>query len=225
MHSKNKIIILGGHGDGEVAAQVIFDAEKSGQLIELVGFLNDSMTSKETIFNLPVLGVLDSWKKLDDSFFFLPVIQKIKKMPSRHQRITNLKIPLDRMATVIHPTACIASNVTVGRGTLITSHVTVQPGAKIGNFVSIRAGANLGHDTIVEDFCYIGPNATMCGRSELGQGASLGPNAVILDRIRVEDYSIVGIGSAVTKNFISFNILSGNPARKLRSYRDMDIHP
>lgn len=217
-----KIIILGGRGDGEVVAQVALDVKSAGKQIEIAGFLNDGIRKGEQIFNYPVLGTLDSWKMLDESFLFIPAIQKIKKMPSRFQRIIKLGIPPHRWATLIHPTACVADNVTIGRGTVIMSHVTAQPGTRIGNFVSIRAGANLGHDTLLENFSYVGPNATMCGRSELGQGASLGPNAVLLDGVRVEQFCIIGIGSAVTKPYPPYNILLGNPASPLRTYTDND---
>ena len=218
-----EIIILGGGGDASVISQIINDIDRSGGAEKKnVGILDDSLPKGSSFLKLPVLGVLDCWPELSQNYFFIPALQKIKKMPSRSQRILGLRIPESRWTNAIHPSACVADDVPVGFGTTIASHVTVNPGARIGNFVSIRAGANIGHDAVVEDFSYIGPNATMNGFSRLGYGSSLGPNSVILENVTVSEFCVIGIGSAVTKAFPAYSILTGNPCQLFRKYRDHD---
>jgi acetyltransferase EpsM len=126
-----------------------------------------------------------------------------------------LAIPDNRLATIIHTTACVARNVSIGPGCFIASNVTVQPGAKIDRCVSIRAGANVGHDAELRDFAYMGPNSTLCGRAVLEEGAHLAGNAAVMEDRRVGRYAIVGLASAVLKNVDEFATVLGNPARQL----------
>jgi len=208
-------VILGGGGDGIVAAQAVRDLASAKADIDLIGFLDDSLDKGTLIEGIPVLGVIDAWRELSEEVFFLPALHKVKKMVQRAKRIVALEIPENRWTTLIHPTACVADGIHIGIGSFVASYVTIQPGAHIGNFVSIRAGANIGHHARIHDFGYVGPNATLSGHVSVEKGAHLGPNAVVLDGLNIGRYAVVGIGSAVTKNVSEFTVCMGNPARKI----------
>ena len=61
-----KVAILGGHGDGLVAAQIIRDLQQQGQKFSLAGFLNDGTPEGSSIAGYPVLGKTNQWRKLPD---------------------------------------------------------------------------------------------------------------------------------------------------------------
>lgn len=212
-----KVVIIGAAGDGAVLAQTIRDIARSDPNVELLGFLDDSKAEGTLFCNAPIMGPLLSWQYLDESVQFIPALHKVKQMYSRKKLIEKLGIPDNRWATIIHPNTVIADDVEVGLGVFIASFVTVQPGAKIHNFVSVRAGANIGHDSNVGDYCYIGPNATLCGHSEMACGAHLGPNAVVTDGLRLHEFSVIAASSLVTKTVHAFDVVLGNPARKVSS--------
>jgi acetyltransferase EpsM len=214
---KTRLVILGGPGDGDVVAEALHHAEAAGGDLTLHGFLNDALEPGSLVAGAPVLGRFEDWVSLPDDIRFIPVVHKVLETPRRVARIRSLNLPDDRLASVIHPTACIARDVTIGPGSFIASHVTIQPGARLGKVVTIRAGASIGHDAEIGDFVYVGPNATLCGRAILEEGAHMGPNSVLLDRRIVGAYCLVGIGAAVMKNFPPFSVLSGNPARRTSS--------
>lgn len=173
--ARRRLVVLGGPGDGLVVAEAIHQAAAAGQAIELVGFLNDALPSGSVLQNVPVLGRFEDWRLLDSDMLFCPAVQKVKDMPARVDRIESLGIPDERWGTIIHPRAVVASDVEVGVGAFVASCVTVQPGSRIGRFASVRAGAVLGHHSVVDDHGYVGPNATMCGRTVVSYGAHLGP--------------------------------------------------
>jgi acetyltransferase EpsM len=204
---------MGGQGDGLVVAQAVRDLAAAGGSVALAGFLDDALVRNTIVAGVPVLGILDEWRALPADFVFYPALHKVKQMPGRSKRIRDLAIPEARWATVVHPTACIASDVKIGHGTFIASYTTLQPGARVGCFASIRAGANVGHDAVVEDFAYMGPNATLSGRAILREGAHLGPNAAVVDGMTVGRFAVVGLCSAVTKNVDDFSVCIGVPAR------------
>jgi acetyltransferase EpsM len=215
--SAKRIVIIGGPGDGVVVAQTVRDLAKAGREVSLFGFLNDRLERGEHVFGAPVLGTLQTWQQLPQDVCFVPALHKVCEMVSRAKLILGLGIPDHRWASVVHPTACVADDISIGCGSFIASHVTIQPGAGVGKFVSVRAGANIGHDALVADFAYIGPNATLSGRARLEEGAHLAPNAAVMDAVVVGKYSVVGLGSAVMKNVEEFSVYLGNPARRLRT--------
>jgi acetyltransferase EpsM len=210
-----RLIILGGLGDGLVMAEALRQASAAGQPVSLVGFLNDALPRGHLLDGMPVLGRLDDWRELDDDILFVPAIQKVREMPFRVRRLEELNIPDERWGTVRHPLSAIASDVEIGSGSFVASFVTVQPGARIGRFVGLRAGANIGHNAVVEDHAYVGPNATICGNAVLRRAGHLGPNAVILDKKVVGSFAVVGIAAAVTKDVEDFAVVMGNPARRV----------
>jgi acetyltransferase EpsM len=200
-------------------AQVIRDLARAGEDIDLVGFLNDRLAKRELVCGAPVLGALRDWRELPEDLSFVPALHKVGEMHKRAELIAGLGVPEQRWATVVHPSACVADDAVIGYGSFVASYVTVQPGVRLGRFVSVRAGANLGHDAVVEDFGYVGPNATLSGRARLAEGAHLAPNAAVLDKVVVGRYAVVGLGAAVMKNVEEFAVYVGNPARKLRSLK------
>jgi acetyltransferase EpsM len=222
---KRRIVVLGGPGDGLVVAEAVHQAVSAGEAVELVGFLNDVLPVGEILQGVPVLGRFEDWGKLDDDIEFCPAVQKVKDMQARVTRIESLGIPEERWGTVIHPRAVVASDVKIGAGAFIASCATVQPESRIGRFASLRAGAMLGHHCVVKDHGYVGPNATMCGRSTVEFGAHLGPGAVLLERMTLGAFSVAGIAAAVTKDVPDYWVVFGNPAIRVGTIRPVRNAP
>jgi sugar O-acyltransferase (sialic acid O-acetyltransferase NeuD family) len=210
-----RIVVLGGPGDGLSVAEAVHCAAAAGQRVVLAGFLNDALARGEKLQGVPVLGRLDDWRELDDDIQFVPAIQKVKDMPRRVQRVERLAIPDERWGIVIHPAAVVSSDVEIGIGSFVLSCATIQPAARIGRFAGVRAGAMLGHHCVIGDHTYVGPNATMCGRSVLHDAAHLGPGAVLMDSRVMGRYSLAGISAAITRDVPEYEIVFGNPARRV----------
>lgn len=211
-----EVAILGGHGDGLVAAQILRDMQRAGSPVRLVGFLNDAVPVGGDIAGIPVLETTANWSKLEYAVSFHVCLHKVGKMTERVALTEAFAIPEERLVTLIHPSACIAEGVSVGAGSLVASHVTCQPGATIGRHVSVRAGASLGHDVRLDSFSYVGPNATLCGRARLGQGSHAGPNSVVTDGVVLGAYSVLGAGAVALRDTDEKSVWLGNPARKVR---------
>jgi hypothetical protein len=79
-----------------------------------------------------------------------------------------------REATIIDPSAVVASSATIGPGTYVNSGVTIGGAARIGAFVFINRSASIGHHVDIADFASVGPGAIICGSVRLGRGAVAG---------------------------------------------------
>ena len=209
-----RVVILGGVGDGLVAAQVIRDMQKAGMDVELVGFLNDHAEVGDSIDHYPVLGKTAEWRNLPQDVLFHCCLLSVGKMRPRAALIKELAIPDERLFSLIHPTACIADDVVIGSGALICSYVTCQPGAQIGRLGSIRAGANIGHDVKLADYVYVGPNSTLCGYATVAEGAYIAPNSVVRERLQLGEYSVLAAGAVAFKDIEANATWIGNPARR-----------
>ncbi|MDZ7646829.1 MAG: acetyltransferase [Cytophagales bacterium] len=118
--------------------------------------------------------------------------------------------------SVIHPTATIAKNATIGRGVQIMAGAIIQPEVKIGDQCIINTNASVDHEDILEDGVEIGPGATLCGNVHIEVNGWIAAGAVILPRLKIGHDSIVGAGSLITKDVLSGLVVYGSPAKEIR---------
>ena len=70
------------------------------------------------------------------------------------------------------------------------------------------------------------PGAVIGGNAFLGNYVTIGINATILPKIRIEDGAFIGAGAVVTKNVKKNQIVAGNPAKFIRNIKHkLDIYP
>ena len=104
-------------------------------------------------------------------------------------------------------------NSEIGCGSQILHRAVVQVGTTIGKHCIINTCASVDHDCVLEDFSFIGPNATLCGGVVIGEGSFIGAGAVILPYIKIGKGCMIGAGSIVTKDIPDNTIAYGNPAK------------
>jgi acetyltransferase EpsM len=115
--------------------------------------------------------------------------------------------------TIISDTAITSGNSEIKEGSQILHGSVIQIGTKIGKHCIVNTAASIDHDCILEDFTFVGPNATLCGGVEIGEGSFIGAGAVILPRIKIGKNCMIGAGSVVTKDIPEGWTVYGNPAK------------
>ena len=213
-----KVIILGGIGNGSVIAQAIADANRrSDNNLVMIGYLNDREKKGSQIEGYPVLGKLtDAGKFAKEGYKFINTIYRIDGQKERLDIFAKLGIGDDNLAIFIHPTAYIAPNVIIEPGVVIMPYVMISAGAKIGKASLIMVGASIGHNTEVGVYNHIAAQAVVGAYIKMGTGVHIGLNATIRENLVLGDYSTVGMGAVLTKNTGTGEIWAGNPAKFLR---------
>lgn len=210
-----KLIIIGGMGNGTVVASTIEDINAVKKEWEIIGFLNDYETND--INGYPVLGVISKEvanRFLHDSdVYFIYTLISTKFNFNYLHKLIDLGIPLEKFATVVHPTAVVSKFAEIGHGVCIQPFVSVGPNVKIKNHVQIFAQALIGHNSRLENYSYVANNACISANVHLGEGAYLGINCSILENVKVGKWGLVGMGSVVLKDVPEYTKVVGNPAR------------
>lgn len=123
----------------------------------------------------------------------------------------------------------IGDDVSVGSGTVIEHHV------RLGSGVRIHSQAFIPEYSVLGDGCWLGPHvvltnakypcspgakATLRGPM-VGAGAKIGANSTLLPGVVIGKNALVGAGSVVTTAVPDGAVVVGNPARFLKSLRDL----
>ncbi len=122
--------------------------------------------------------------------------------------------------TVVHPFSWLHPEVPLGPGTVVCSSVSVQVGAEIGAHTIINNGSGVGHDAQVGDFVHLAVSH-VGAESRVDEGAFLGIGSVVLPRLIVGAWAMVGAGAVVMADVPPGSTVIGNPARETVSDREI----
>lgn len=214
-----KIVIIGGRGNGTVIASTIEDCRKAGINVSCVGFLNDYETE---VNEYPVLGGInkESWMRLPSDYKFIFAMSNVKQAFDRYHLLINLEIPLERFATIIHPTAVVSDKAKIGYGVVLMPFTLVSPNVNIGNHSQMYAQSFIGHDSELKEMVFVANNASIGGRVIVHNGAHLGSNCSVLERLNIGEFSIIGLASNVLTNVDAYDVFVGNPAKKIKKLKN-----
>jgi len=90
-----------------------------------------------------------------------------------------LELPATFKKGVIHPTAVIADDVTLGVDVGIGAHVVVESGSRIGDRTVLRPLVYVGQNVVIGSDCLLHPNVTVRERVTVGDRCILHSGAVI----------------------------------------------
>jgi len=142
----------------------------------------------------------------------------------------------------------------IGAGCIIGKNAYVDIDVVVGDRVKVQNNVSLFHGVTVEDGVFIGPHVCFTNdrvpravnpdgslktdadwevsSTLVREGAALGANSTILPGITIGRWAMIGSGSVVTRDVGDYELVAGNPARRLGSacpcgqpLRDADGEP
>ena len=116
-------------------------------------------------------------------------------------------------ATLVDPSAVVASTVTLGHGSYVNAGVVVGSHTTLGCHVNLNRSASVGNDNVLEFAATFGPGALTADDVHIGPAAFIGAGAVVLPGVRIGRRATVAAGAVVTKDVGDFEVAVGNPAR------------
>lgn len=143
-----KLLIIGAGGYGKLVKEI---AEMTGY--ETIDFLDDD--------NLSAVGKIDDLEAIESQYD--GSIVAIGNPDIREKIFKHLKFPV----SLVHPSAVISKNATIGRGCVIEALAVVNSFAVVKDGTFICAGAVVNHDSKVGEFCQIDCNSVVAMGSEV----------------------------------------------------------
>jgi sugar O-acyltransferase (sialic acid O-acetyltransferase NeuD family) len=199
------IVIFGCGGHGRVIADTLKVARAP-----VAGFLDDRPPAS-LVKEIPVLGDRGCLEERE----FLKSYEILIAIGEARLRRQLALMVLDRggrLATAVHPSAVIASDVFIGDGTVIMAGVVINTGSRIGRFVIVNTGATVDHDNLIEDGVHISPGCHLAGNVICRADAFIGTGASIIPRIQIGARAVIGAGAAVISDVPPDVLAVGCPA-------------
>jgi len=129
----------------------------------------------------------------------------------------------------------------------INKRVHKLRGVKIKDLSTLFIGSNVNIDHAYPEEVEIGANVTIASgaritahndppkamreilpasveKISIGSNVYIGADAIVLEGVKIEDWTVVGAGAIVTKDVPKYKIVAGNPARTIGDLRDREKH-
>lgn len=212
------LIIIGAGGTSREIADTVDAINRREPLWNLLGFFDDDAAKQGTaVDGIPVLGPIAA--TADRHAKFIIGIASWRTPDARRAIVARLGLPLERYATITHPSAQISPRATIGLGTAVLQNVVITPGTVIGNHTLILQNVTMAHDQVVEDYVTIASGATVAGCVSLRTGCYLGAGCTIMNGVTVNHRALVGVGAVVMNEVPAGRTVVGHPARPLPDLR------
>jgi sugar O-acyltransferase (sialic acid O-acetyltransferase NeuD family) len=213
MGKLEKIIIVGARMDGQ--AGVVLDIINTFKMFKVIGFLDNTPELQgKTVQGLPILGSSDDIDtlQLETNLFHIGIGDNVARGNIFQQLINNGY----KVVSIIHPSAIISSNCSIGQGCFIGPRAIINNGTIIHEAVIINTGAIVEHDNSIGFSVHIAPGTITAGRVVVNRFAFIGIGAVLLPDIQIGENAMVGAGSVVVKNVDSQTTVVGYAAQKYK---------
>lgn len=208
-----RVLIIGAGGHAQVIADILLNMKSQERELIPIGFLDDNYSLHGKIFlGLPVLGPLPSCPSIEHD----AIIVAIGDNSIRRCQFEEFRIKGERFFIARHPRSIIASNVTIGAGSMICAGAVVNPGSAIGANVILNTGCTIDHHNQLGDHVHVAPGVSFGGEVTVGKGTLVGIGATVIPRCSIGEWCIIGAGSLVTRSLPNHVLAVGAPARIIR---------
>ncbi len=203
------LIIIGAGGFGRELWAVAREAVGYGTRFDIKGFLDARPDALDGFSGYaPIVGAPDTYAPEADDVF----ITALGDILARRRCVAAVEARGGRFISIIHKSAYLGPNVTVGEGALIANNVVLTADIAVGRHAAIFHNTSIGHDTALGDYSHVYAQCAIGGAVKVGEGAAIYPGARIVPRRTIGANAVVGIGSVVLRNVPAATTVFGNPA-------------
>lgn len=207
------MIIAGAGGHGRVVLDILRQANEHHP----VGFLdNNAALHGRRIDGLPVLGSLDELSELRRRGISGATVA-IGDNGTRRALGDTIEQCEFELINAIHPSAQLATTVSLGKGVVVAAGSLVCAHCQIGDFVILNTGCIIDHESMIGTAAHICPGVKLAGHVTVEAGAHVGIGATVTQNLRVGFESIIGAGAVVIRDVEPMTTVVGVPARAVKN--------
>lgn len=194
--------------------RVVDDINEAGaRQLHIVGFLDNAHAKTGSdFFGFRVLGGFDTIKQHDPKDVVL--INTISGTTAARVETTEYFLSLGyRFTNIVHPRVNV-KYVDFGTGNLVYENALIHPFVKIGSHCVISSNSGVAHDSVIGDYCFVGPATYVCGKVTVENRVFIGTGAKILPRLRVGAGARIAAGAIVNKDVSGGQFIVGSAGRE-----------
>lgn len=208
------IVIIGCSGH----ARVIIDILEQEGPYHIVGLLDSYKPPETELLGYRVFGTEEDLPALLAARVCEGGIVAIGDNWTRGKMVARIRqlAPEFRFISAIHPSACIARDVQIGRGTAIMAAAVVNTGSRIGEFCILNTRCSIDHECVLGDFSSLAPGAVTGGRVQVGAYSAVAIGATISHEVKIGEHTVIGAGAIVMRDVPDHVVAYGVPARVIR---------
>jgi sugar O-acyltransferase (sialic acid O-acetyltransferase NeuD family) len=211
----SRVVVIGGSDQGR---QVI-DAILARGFHTAVGVLDRALPHHEIVAGVPVLGGDDDLARCAADVGADAFVVAIGDNATRGavlERVTAAAPHLEPV-TIVHPSAVIGHEATIGPGSILLAGCVVGNGTHVGRGALLGIRSSIDHDGVLGDHGSLGPGATTGGTVRIGSTTAIGLGASVIHGITIGADTVVGAGAVVLQDLPDRVVAYGVPARVARS--------
>ncbi len=209
--SGTRVLVYGAGGHG----RVVLDAALERPDLHVVGVLDDDPALQgKSVLGVGVLG--GAAILVQQEFQGCRVVVAVGNAEARASVVARVEAAGLQFFSIVHPTAFVARETSVGDGAMVLPMAVVHTGASIGAHAIVNTGAIVEHDCRIGDYAHVAPGVRLGGGVVVGRAALVGIGASVLPGVRVGECAVVGAGAAVITDVQAGVVVGGNPARVLK---------
>lgn len=208
------VLIIGAGGHAKVLLATLQLLQKP-----VLGLLETDVTKiGMTVLEVPIVGTDEEvLRYAPEGIELVNGMGSVQSTIKRQEIFDTFKEKGYFFFNVIHPSAILAADVTLGEGVQVMAGAVLQTGVKVGSNSIVNTRASLDHDCILEDHVHIAPGVTLSGNVHIGQNSHIGTGAVIIQNIRIGSNSLIAAGAVVVENVLDGAVIKGVPGRSVNA--------
>ncbi|MCR4955288.1 MAG: acetyltransferase [Lachnospiraceae bacterium] len=209
------LVLVGAGGCMRELLWQITEYNKKKQTWRIIGYIDQAEDlNLETIGHCPYLGdddYLISRKEEVNVAICIADPQKRAHLVEMYSKNPKIKFP-----NIVLGDTCIAKDVNLGQGIIISRGCTVSTNVHIGDFTFLNMGSMICHDGMIGSFTTFGPRATVAGNVKIGDGCYIGISSTVIQGIEIGDGVTVGGGAMVVNDIPEKITVVGVPAKPMK---------
>lgn len=208
------LLIIGARGFGrEKYRSFIHTKPYIEKEIDVKGFLDDKADAFDGLKGEwpPIISAVETYEIQPDDVFFCA----LGDAHWRKHYAELIKSKGGHFISIIHPTALVSPNATIGEGCSIGAFTSISPNVTVGDHVMIQSYDNFGHDSSIGDYASIESYVFLGGYASVGELSTMHTKSSIIPHKSIGKECVVGFGSVVMRNFKDGVHVFGNPAKKI----------